>query len=129
MPQGQVETCQPTRAEREPECLHAFGPAAYPVDECLETALLLFLDPLAVDQRRVRRLDRLLGASRRARAWKGLQGMGDCAQRREVTTEASTEQARDAPDDGGRHRYELPGPVLPQPSTTAFAAAFAPDNP
>src|SRR5262249_50081391 len=43
--------------------------------------------------------------------------------------EASTEQARDAPDDGGRHRYELPGPVLPQPSTTAFAEAFAPDNP
>src|SRR5215468_8352013 len=81
MTQGEVETFKQTRADREPEFLQAFGPAAYPVDELLETALLLVLDHLAVDQRRVGLLDRLLGASRLARAWKGLQGMGDFDQR------------------------------------------------
>src|SRR5215831_15062758 len=109
LPQGQVETFQQTRADREPECLQAFGPAAYPVDELLETALLLVLDHLAVDQLPVRLLDRLLGASRLARAWKGLQGMVDFDQCREVTAEAITEKARDAQDDGSRHLDELQG--------------------
>ena len=109
MPQGQVETFKQTRTDREPEFLQALGTAAYPVDEYLETALLLFLDHLAVDQLRVGLLDRLLGASRLARAWKGLQGMVDRDQRREVTVEPIAEKARDAPDDGGRHLDKLQG--------------------
>ena len=76
MTQGEVETLKQTGADRQPQCLQPLGTAAYTVDELLETALLLLLDHLAVDQLRVGLLDGLLGTSRLARAWKGLRVYG-----------------------------------------------------
>ena len=72
---------------------------------------MLLFDHLPIDQIGVGFLDRLLGASWLARAWKGLQGMVDLDQRREVTAEAIAEKARDAQDHGGRHLDELQGTV------------------
>ena len=43
MAQGEVETLQQTRADRQPQFLEAFGTAADTVDEGLETALVLLL--------------------------------------------------------------------------------------
>src|SRR4029434_829808 len=63
MTQGEVETLKQTGADREPQFLQALGTAAYPGDELLETALLLLLDYLAVDQLRVGLLKRLLSTT------------------------------------------------------------------
>ena len=82
MAQSEVETLKQTGADRQPQILQALGTAAYTVDELLETALLRLLDDLAVDQLWVGLLERLLGASRLARARKGRQGMVDLDQRR-----------------------------------------------
>src|SRR5437879_398339 len=112
MTQGDGETLKQAGADRQPQVRQALGTAAYTVDELLETALLRLLDDLAVDQLRVGLLERLLGASRLARARKGLQGMVDLDQRREVTTEAVTEKAGDAQDHGGRHLDELQGTLI-----------------
>src|SRR5215471_6198951 len=109
MTQGKVETLNQTGANREPQVLQALGTAAYTVDKFLETALLLLLDHLPVDQRRMGLLDGLLRASWFARARKGLQGMVDLEQGREVTAEPIAEKAWDTQDHGGRHRDELQG--------------------
>ena len=61
MPQGQGETRKQTGAQREPPVLPARGTAASTGDTVRETALLLRLDPLPVDQRRRGRRDGLRG--------------------------------------------------------------------
>src|SRR5262249_28125414 len=111
MTQGKVETLNQTGANREPQVLQALGTAAYPVDKFLETALLLLLDHLPVDQLRMGLRDGLFGASWLACARKGLQGMVDREQCREVTAEPITEKARDSQDHGGCHLAQLPGTV------------------
>src|SRR5215471_13442564 len=73
------------------------------------SALVLLFDHLPIDQIGVGFLPRLLGTSWFAGAWKGLQGMVDLDQRREVTAEAIAEKARDAQDDSGRQLDELQG--------------------
>ena len=75
MTQGEVETLQQTRADRQPQFLEAFGTAADTVDEGLKTALVLLFDHLPIDQIGVGFLHRLLGTSWFAGAWEGLQGM------------------------------------------------------
>src|SRR5712691_10645768 len=50
MTQGEVETLKHTGADRQPQFFQPLGTAAYPVDQFLETALLLLLEHLAVDQ-------------------------------------------------------------------------------
>src|SRR6516165_7898866 len=105
--QGEVETLQQTRADRQSQCLEACGTAADTVDEGLKTALGLFFDHLPIDQIGVGFFHRLPGTSWFAGAWKGLQGMIDLDQRREVTAEAIAEKARDAQDDSGRQLDEL----------------------
>src|SRR5215831_3539272 len=109
MTQGEVEPLQHTRADRQPQLLEACGTAADTVDEGLETAFVLLFDHLPIDQIGVGFLPRLLGTSWFAGAWKGLQGMVDLDQRREVTAEAIAEKARDAQDDSGRQLDELQG--------------------
>ncbi len=86
--QGEVETLKQTGADRQPPFLETFGTAAYTVDECLETALVLLFDHLPIDQIGAGRLHWLLGTARLAGAWKGLQGMVDLDQCREVTAES-----------------------------------------
>jgi len=61
--QGEVEPLQQTRADRQPQCLEAFGTAADTVDEGVETALVLLFDYLPIDQIGVGFLERLLGTS------------------------------------------------------------------
>src|SRR5215471_18897405 len=109
MAQGEVETLEQTRADRQPQCLEALGTAADTVDEGLETALVLLFDHLPIDPSGMGFLHRLLGTSWFAGAWEGLQGMIDFDQRREVTAEASAAKARDAQADSGRQREELQG--------------------
>src|SRR5262249_8024350 len=109
MAQGEVETLQQTRADRQPQLLEVFGTAADTVDEGLETTLVLLFDHLSIDQIGVGFLHRLLGTSWFAGAWKGLQGMVDLDQRREVTAEAIAEKAQDTQDDSGRQLDELQG--------------------
>src|SRR5215471_19093782 len=71
------------------------------------SALVLLFNHLPIDQIGVGCLHRLLGTSWFAGAWKGLQGMVDLDQRREITAEAIAEKARDAPDDSRCHLDEL----------------------
>src|SRR5262249_41678657 len=75
--------------------------------------LLLLLDHLAIDQLRVGLLDGLLGTSRLARAWKGLERMVDRDQRREVTTKPIAEKAGDPHDYSGCPLDDLQGTVKP----------------
>jgi hypothetical protein len=56
-------------------------------------------------------LDRFLGVSRLSRARKGLEGMVDLKQSRQVTAEAITKKAWHAPDHSGCHLDELQGTV------------------
>jgi hypothetical protein len=111
MPPGQGETRKQTGAQREPPVLPARGTAASTGDTVRETALLLRLDPLPVDQRRRGRRDGLRGASWLARTRQGLQGLGDREPGREGTAAPLTAKARDPQDPGGRPLAQLPGPV------------------
>src|SRR5262252_4247709 len=70
--EGEVKPLQQTRADRQPQCLEAFGTAADTVDEGLDTALVLLFFHLAIDLIGMGFLDRLLGTSWFAGAWKGL---------------------------------------------------------
>ena len=97
MPPGQGETRKQTGAQREPPVLPARGTAASTGDTVRETALLLRLDPLPVDQRRRGRRDGLRGASWLARTRQGLQGLGDREPGREGTAAPLTAKARDPP--------------------------------
>src|SRR5437016_8332312 len=73
------------------------------------TALVLLFDHLPIDQIGMGLLHWVLGTARLAGAWKGLQGMVDLDQCREVTAESIAEKARDAQDHRGRHLDELQG--------------------
>src|SRR4029453_16895077 len=70
---------------------------------------MLLFDHLPIGQIGVGLLHRVLGTARLAGAWKGLQGMGDLDQCREVTAESIAEKARDTQDHSGRHLDELQG--------------------
>src|SRR5262245_28371915 len=109
MAQSEVETFNQTSADRVAQRFEPLAPAAHAVAQLLETSLVFLFDHLAIDQIRVGFLERLLGASWLARAWKGLQGMVDVNQSRQITAEAITEKARHAPDHGGRHLNEPQG--------------------
>ena len=69
---------------------------------------MLRFDHLPRDQIGVGLLHGLLGTAWLVGAWKGLQGMGDLDQGREVTAEASAAKARDAQDHSGRQLDKLP---------------------
>src|SRR5215471_17876042 len=109
MAQSEVETFNQTGADRVAQRFEPLAPAAHAVAQLLETSLVFLFDHLAIDQIRVGFLERLLGASWLARAWKGLQGMVDVNQSRQITAEAITEKARHAQDHGGRHLHEPQG--------------------
>src|SRR5262252_7202860 len=70
--EGEGEPLQQTRADRQPQCLEAFGTAADTVDEGLATALVLLFGHLPIDQVGMGFLQRWLGTSWFAGAWKGL---------------------------------------------------------
>ena len=70
---------------------------------------MLLFDHLPIDQIGMGLLHWLLGTARLAGAWKGLQGMVDLDQCREVTAESIAEKARYAQDHSGRHLDELQG--------------------
>src|SRR4029450_13897389 len=79
--------------------------------QLLQTPLALLFDHLSIDQIGVRYLHGLLRASWLTRARKGLQGMVDLDQSRQITAEAIAEKAGDTPDDDSRHLDELQGSV------------------
>src|SRR5262245_55316902 len=95
MTQGEVQTLEQTRADRQPQFLQPLGATAHAVHQLLQTPLALLFDHLAIDQIGMGLLKRLLRASRLSRAREGLQRMGDRKQSRRITAKAITEKARD----------------------------------
>src|SRR5215510_4669938 len=109
MAQSEVETFNHTGADRVAQRFEPLAPAAHAVEQLSETPLAFLFDHLAIDQIRVGFPARLLGTSWLSRAWKGLQGMVDVNQSRQITAEAITEKARHTQDHGGRHLNEPQG--------------------
>ena len=109
MTQGEVKTLKQTGADRQSQFLQSLSPAADVVDQGVQTPFPFLFDHLAIDQIRMRLLDRLPGAPRLSRASKGFQAMVDFDQRVEVAAEPIAEKARHAQDHLGRHLNELQG--------------------
>src|SRR5262245_66642673 len=105
MTQGEVQTLEQTRADRQPQFLQPFGATAHAVHQLLQTPLALLFDHLAIDQIGMGLLKWLLRASRLSRAREGLQRMVDLKQSRQITAKAITEKARDPQDRGSRQPY------------------------
>src|SRR5215475_15496031 len=109
MTQGEVQTLEQTRADRQTQFLQPLGATAHAVHYLLQTPLALLFDHLAIDQIGMGLLKWLLRASRLSRAREGLQRMVDRKQSRQITAKAITEKARDPQDRGSRHPYEGQG--------------------
>ena len=109
MTQREVQALDQTRTDRQPQFLQPPGATADMGHQLLQTPLALLFDHLPLDQLRVRVLYGLLGASRLAGALKGLQGMVDLNESRQITTKTITEKARHPQDAGRRQLYELQG--------------------
>ena len=94
-------------AERKPKLPEPFGSAEHAADYFLKASLLPLLDYLAVDQIRMGLLDRVLRPPLFSCTGKGLQGMVELDQSRQVGAQSITEKTWNPLDHRGGHPDEL----------------------